>query len=330
MMLFSFDVTCETTHTATNPKTEVLKIAKGIITWVSVIFPPGCHGLVSCVLLHHEHQIAPSTESLVMIGDSHPIEWNDYYESYQPPFELKAKLWGDSCSYDHTITIKVAVLPRKIAAPYTGFLDYIKNLFAMMRGGGRVYEAGVTPEEEMYPEEPVLPIPPVPPPPPPAPPVPPPPVPPPPPPPPTPEEEEVEEDIIPVPPPPPPVPPPLPPPPPPPPKIISPGKILEITWRKNTKWHKVEEPREWGNATYRFKIENLGSETAQFKMGFLYYPRIGTPGWMYSGAVSIKPYSIGKIDWVLYSASNRTFTCEFVLFSNDTKVDRKTVTITIL
>lgn len=130
-MLFTTDILVETAHIETNKKVETLKIAHGIITWISVLFPPGCHGLVHCVILHHEHQIAPSTEGMTMIGDGVPIEWSEYYESYQPPYELKAKLWGVSTSYDHTVTIRIAVLPRK-AVLALAIVDAIRGLFGVI------------------------------------------------------------------------------------------------------------------------------------------------------------------------------------------------------
>ncbi|MBA7588318.1 hypothetical protein ES708_30373 [subsurface metagenome] len=131
-MLFTQDILVETEHTATNKKEAIIKIAHGIITEMSVSHPPGCHGQVHCVLLHHEHQIAPSTENMTMIGDGFPIEWNEYYESYQPPYELKAKLWGVECRYEHTVTVRVAVLPRK-AILALAIVDAIKSAFGVLR-----------------------------------------------------------------------------------------------------------------------------------------------------------------------------------------------------
>lgn len=131
-MLFTADILVETEHIVTNKKVETLVIAHGIISWVSVLFPPGCHGMVHCVILHHEHQIAPSTEGMTMIGDGIPIEWNEYYESYQPPYELKAKLWGVDCEHDHTVTIRVAVLPRK-AIIALAIVDAIRSALGILK-----------------------------------------------------------------------------------------------------------------------------------------------------------------------------------------------------
>ena len=130
-MIFAKELTVETTNTIDDPTVEILKIARGIINWVSIQFPPGCHRLVHCVILHHEHQIAPSTESMSLAGDTFPIEWTEYYESYQPPYELKIKVWTEDETYPHTIDVRVSILPRK-AIIALAIVDAIKSLFGML------------------------------------------------------------------------------------------------------------------------------------------------------------------------------------------------------
>ena len=130
-MLFEKDILVETSHIITNKKVDTLQIAHGIITWISVLYPTGCHGMVNCIIRHHEHQIAPSTEGMTIIGDGIPVEWNEYYESYQPPYELKIELWGVDCIYNHTVTIRVAILPRK-AILALAIVDALRSAFGML------------------------------------------------------------------------------------------------------------------------------------------------------------------------------------------------------
>lgn len=130
-MLFRADINVPANTLESAPVTEILKIAHGIITWISVFFPAGCHKLAHCVILHHEHQIAPSTEKMDLAADEFPIEWNEYYESYQPPYELKIKLWNEDDTYAHKITVRVAVLPRK-AIIALAIVDAIKSMLGML------------------------------------------------------------------------------------------------------------------------------------------------------------------------------------------------------
>jgi len=112
-MLFTASITIPKNTTSAYPTIVTFGIAKGIITKFMVRPRPGHASLAHCVILHHEHQIAPSTENMNLHGDYFPIEWEDFYESYQPPFELRLKGWNEDDTYPHTFDISVAVLPRK-------------------------------------------------------------------------------------------------------------------------------------------------------------------------------------------------------------------------
>ena len=130
-MLFEASITIPSGQTKADPTIELLKIAHGIITKIMVRPRPGHHALAHLVILHHEHQIAPSTEGMDLAGDTFPIDWEEYYESYQPPYELKLKGWNDDDTYPHTFTVYVAVLPRKAIVVYA-IADAIKGLFGLI------------------------------------------------------------------------------------------------------------------------------------------------------------------------------------------------------
>ncbi len=130
-MLFETSITIPANTTKATPTVEMLGIAHGIITKIMVRPRPGHAGLAHCVILHHEHQIAPSTEGMDLAGDTFPIDWEEYYESYQPPYELKIKGWNDDDTYPHTFDIFVAVLPRK-AVLALAIVDAITNFFKML------------------------------------------------------------------------------------------------------------------------------------------------------------------------------------------------------
>lgn len=130
-MLFQASITIPTTATQADPTIETMKIAHGIITKFMVRPRPGHSATAHCVILHHEHQIAPSTEGMTLKGDTFPVDWEDYYESYQPPYELKIKGWAESATYSHTFDIFVAVLPRK-AILANAIADTLKGMFGML------------------------------------------------------------------------------------------------------------------------------------------------------------------------------------------------------
>ena len=130
-MLFQASITIPKNTTQLSPTVVVLKIAHGIITKIMVRPRPGHASLAHLVILHHEHQIAPSTENMDLHGDAAAIDWEEYYESYQPPYELKLKGWNDSTLYSHTFDVFVAILPRK-AILALAIVDAIKSIFGML------------------------------------------------------------------------------------------------------------------------------------------------------------------------------------------------------
>jgi len=140
-MLFEASITIPANTASTDPEETMLRIAHGIITKIMVRPHPGHAALAHCVILHHEHQIAPSTEGMDFAGDTFPIDWEEYYECYQPPYELKIKGWNDDDTYEHTFDIFVAILPRKgiIATAVSDAISNILSIFSPKRiftGGG--------------------------------------------------------------------------------------------------------------------------------------------------------------------------------------------------
>ena len=130
-MLFQVDITITAGKTKAEPQEEILKIANGIITKIMVRPRAGHHNLAHLVILHHEHQIAPSTEGMTLHGEFFPVDWEEYYESYQPPYELKIKGWNDDDTYPHTFTVYVVILPRR-AVLALAIVDAIKSVFGIL------------------------------------------------------------------------------------------------------------------------------------------------------------------------------------------------------
>jgi hypothetical protein len=140
-MLFEASITIPKSTTAAAPTTVMLKIAHGIITKIMVRPRAGHQNLAHLVILHHEHQIAPSTEGMTLHGEFFPIDWEEYYESYQPPYELKIKGWNEDDTLAHTFSVYVVILPRKgiIATAVSDALSNILSFLSPKRiftGGG--------------------------------------------------------------------------------------------------------------------------------------------------------------------------------------------------
>lgn len=127
-MLYNWIITVPKNTTRLAPVEVELTLAIGIVTWYSVLFPPGCAGLVHCKIFHREHQIVPSKGDQDLSGDTFPIEWNDFYELYGRPANFLARCWNADDTYAHNVTIRIAVVPRRAVVPL-GIIDAIKELF---------------------------------------------------------------------------------------------------------------------------------------------------------------------------------------------------------
>lgn len=130
-MLFQASITIATDDTKASPAEAIMTIAHGIITKIMVRPRPGHAATAHLIILHREHQIAPSTEGMTLHGDAFPIDWEEYYESYQLPYELKIKGWNEGGSYPHTFDIFVAILPRK-AVLALAIVDAMKGILGMV------------------------------------------------------------------------------------------------------------------------------------------------------------------------------------------------------
>ena len=129
-MLFQASITIPKNRTLSNPVEVMMPIANGIITKIMVRPRPGHHSLAHLIILHHEHQIAPSHGSMDLHGDAPPIDWEEYYESYTRPYSLKLQGWNEDDTYSHTFDVFVAILPRK-AVLALAVIDAVKNLFGL-------------------------------------------------------------------------------------------------------------------------------------------------------------------------------------------------------
>ena len=130
-MIFQADITIDASTTQASPKDVRLRIAKGIITKMMVRPRPGHNALAHLTIYHSGHQIAPSIEGMDLHGDTFPIDWEEYYEFYEPPYELKLLGWNDDDTYEHTFTVYVVILPRR-AILALAIVDAIKGMFGML------------------------------------------------------------------------------------------------------------------------------------------------------------------------------------------------------
>jgi len=134
-LFWAWDITVTAGKEEDDPKTQTLKLSKGVITGIYVKFPAGCHRMVKTRIFHHEFQLVPLIRDEWVTGDDETVPTDPYYELAAAPHELKFVGCSPGTTYDHTVTVRITVLPPAVAsmAPVIQLLTRMLNFF---RGGG--------------------------------------------------------------------------------------------------------------------------------------------------------------------------------------------------
>ena len=115
-MFWAWDVKILAGTTEASPKLQILKLSKGVITGIWIKFPRGCHGMVKVRILRYEHMLVPLGRDQWVTGDNETIPTESYYELFEAPAQLKFVGCSPGTTYDHTVTVRISVLPRAVAS----------------------------------------------------------------------------------------------------------------------------------------------------------------------------------------------------------------------
>jgi hypothetical protein len=114
-MFYAWDITIPKNTLETDPTIEILKLTKGVLTKVDLKFPSGCHGMVKVRIFRSEFQLIPLSHGEWVTGDGESIPTECYYELEETPVQLKFVGCSPDTDYDHTISVRVTVLPKAVA-----------------------------------------------------------------------------------------------------------------------------------------------------------------------------------------------------------------------
>jgi len=80
---------------------------------LKLYFRVGCANLVFVHLDDALHQVWPKAPEYKFIGDGAHIVCTDEYEIKEPPFTIQFHGWNTDELYNHTITIRIQIVPAK-------------------------------------------------------------------------------------------------------------------------------------------------------------------------------------------------------------------------
>lgn len=132
-MFYDFSFTIPANTLRTTPEELDIKLTHGIIHRVEVGFPQGCAGLVSCVINEGLHQHWPTNPEGAFNTDNFTIAFNEFLEFTRRPYKLTLIGWNLDDTYDHTLEIRIGILPIDVLMPEETFIQAFKKLLARLR-----------------------------------------------------------------------------------------------------------------------------------------------------------------------------------------------------
>lgn len=116
-MLFVTSLTVPAGTPENNPIRQELELEPGTIKKINVYFPPGCHATVKVRIKVGDIIFLPANPEEWLVGNGEALEDEPYRTILDSPVKLTIEACSPSASYDHTIYVRVLVLPPDIVYP---------------------------------------------------------------------------------------------------------------------------------------------------------------------------------------------------------------------
>lgn len=135
-MFYDFAITVPANTLESAPVVQSLKLTAGVIQKVSILFPPGPHGMVKLRLRENGHQFLPTNPDGYFASDDEVLEIDEFYELTTEPYSLKAVGYSDGTTYNHTISVRIGILRPEEVERSSGLMMALKRFFKLVGIGG--------------------------------------------------------------------------------------------------------------------------------------------------------------------------------------------------
>jgi len=129
-LIYNFQITVPANTAITVPVEQDLKLTHGVVHKLDINFPPGCVGLVGIGIFNAIHQVWPTNPEEMFFADDETISFREHYELITDPYILTARLYNLDDTFEHTITVRIGILPVTILSPW--LLPYSEQLQAVL------------------------------------------------------------------------------------------------------------------------------------------------------------------------------------------------------
>jgi hypothetical protein len=128
MSYFSKSIIVPKNTPSDTPLQETIAVQTGIVHRVHVSIPSGHAGLTGVHVLQGLHQVAPTTGSEWFSGDDVELDYPEFVEIKESPFELTIEAYNRDDTYDHTFVVAIGVLPEWVLLPQTILKDLLQSI----------------------------------------------------------------------------------------------------------------------------------------------------------------------------------------------------------
>lgn len=137
MSFFSKTITVAKNTSAEHYTSDTIEIQFGIIHRVHISVPSGHAGLTGIRILQGLHQIAPTSGSEWFQGDDMELDYNDFIEIDQTPFELTVEAYNTDDTYAHTFRVGIGVMPRYVLLPQEMLKEILQGVSSLLGAMGK-------------------------------------------------------------------------------------------------------------------------------------------------------------------------------------------------
>jgi hypothetical protein len=111
-MIFSFAINTPANTSKESKRKQELKLTRGIIHQVDILFPSGCAGLAHIAINDALHQVWPTNPEEDFYTDGEKISSKEFYNLRREPFMLNAFTWNEDDTFPHSIIVRLSVLQK--------------------------------------------------------------------------------------------------------------------------------------------------------------------------------------------------------------------------
>ena len=135
-MFYRFSLTVPANTAEIDAKTLDMQVWAGVITRVMIMFPPGPQGLLRCQILEGIASRWPTNSNEYFGANNETVDFKEHLEINTPPALFKLRAWNLDDTYEHTVYIRLGVLPRWAVLPVGAYEGITRSIKSLINSGG--------------------------------------------------------------------------------------------------------------------------------------------------------------------------------------------------